>query len=100
MARHYSEADIDFKAVDIEIAKLVPRKLSLADVLGRLRDRLVEQHGKGVTVEQMHDVLATAGIEVGKRSLKIFLQKGELPGRKVASAMASAEAPGDDGEPF
>ena len=37
---------------------------------------------KGVTVAQMHEVLKARGIEIGERSLKLFLEKGELPGRK------------------
>ena len=58
-----NEADIDFNAIDGELAKLVPPKLSLTDVLDRLRKRLVEQQAKGVTVAQMHEVLKSARIE-------------------------------------
>ena len=53
-AKRFNEADIDFDAMDGELAKLVPPKLSLTDVLDRLRKRLVEQQAKGVTVAQMH----------------------------------------------
>ena len=53
-AKRFNEADIDFDAIGGELAKLVPPKLSLADVLDRLRKRLVEQQAKGVTVAQMH----------------------------------------------
>ena len=35
-AKRFNEADIDFDAIDGELAKLVPPKLSLADVLDRL----------------------------------------------------------------
>ena len=49
-AKRFNEADIDFDAIDGESAKLVPPKLSLTDVLDRLRKRLVEQQAKGVTV--------------------------------------------------
>ena len=48
-ARRFKEADIDFDALDGGLAKLEPPKLSLADVLDRLRKRLVEQQAKGVT---------------------------------------------------
>ena len=61
-----------------------PPKLGLKDVLDRLRSRLLEQRAKGVTVTQMHEVLKERGIEIGERSLKAFLDKGELPGRKAA----------------
>ena len=46
-AKRFNEADIDFNAMDGELAKLVPPKLSLTDVLDRLRKRLVEATGQG-----------------------------------------------------
>ena len=55
-AKRFNEADFDFNAIDGEMAKLVPPKLSLTDVLDRLRKRLVEQQAKGVTVAQMQEV--------------------------------------------
>ena len=85
-AKRFNEADIDFDAIDGELAKLVPPKLSLTDVLDRLRKRLVEQQAKGVTVAQMHEVLKSGGIDITERSLRTFLDKGVLPGRKVAEA--------------
>ena len=47
-AKRFNEADIDFNAMDGELAKLVPPKLSLTDVLDRLRKRLVEQRPRGL----------------------------------------------------
>ena len=82
-ARRFNEADIDFDAIDSELAKLVPPKLSLLDVLDRLRKRLVEQQAKGVTVAQMHEVLKSGGIDITERSLRTFLTKGVLPGRRL-----------------
>ena len=76
-AKRFNETDIDFEAIDGELAKLVPPKLSLKDVLDRLRGRMVEQQAKGVTVAQMHEVLKAQGIQIGERSLKVFLEKGE-----------------------
>ena len=81
-AKRFNEADIDFNAIDGELAKLVPPKLSLTDVLDRLRKRLIEQQAKGVTVAQMHEVLKSGGIDITERSLRTFLTKGGLPGRK------------------
>ena len=83
-AKRFNEADIDFDAIDGELAKLVPPKLSLTDVLDRLRKRLVEQQAKGVTVAQMHDVLKSGGIDITERSLRTFLtraccREGRLP---------------------
>ena len=83
-AKRFNEADIDFNAIDGELAKLVPPKLSLTDVLDRLRKRLVEQQAKGVTVAQMHEVLKSGGIDITERSLRPFwtracCREGRLP---------------------
>ena len=98
-AKRFNEADIDFAAIDGELAKLVPPKLSLADVLDRLRKRLVEQQAKGVTVAHMHEVLKSGGIDITERSLRTFLDKGVLPGRKVAEA-ARAMVSEEGKDPF
>ena len=93
-AKRFNEADIDFNAMDGESAKLVPPKLSLTDVLDRLRKRLVKQQAKGVTVAQMHEVLNAGGIAITERSLRPFLDKGVLSGRKVAEAARSMVSEG------
>ena len=98
-AKRFNEADIDFDAIDGELAKLVPPKLSLTDVLDRLRKQLVEQQAKGVTVAQMHEVLNAGGIAITERSLRTFLDKGALPGRKVAEA-ARAMVSEEGKDPF
>ena len=83
-ARRFNEADVDFDAIDGELAKLVPPKLSLADVLDRLRKRLIEQQANGVTVAHMHEVLKSGSIEITELSLRTFLttaccREGRLP---------------------
>ena len=78
---------------------MAPPKLSLTDVLDRLRKRLVEQQAKGVTVAQMHDVLKSGGIDITERRLRTFLDKGVLPGRKAAEA-ARAIVSVEGGDPF
>ena len=100
VSRRYNESDIDFEAIDADLAKLVPPKLGLKDVLDRLRSRLLEQQAKGVTVAQMHEVLKARGIEIGERSLKAFLDKGELPGRKAARLAAQTAGIESGGDPF
>ena len=97
--RRLNESDIDFEAIDADLAKLAPPKLTLKDVLDRLRDRMLEQRAKGVTVAQMHEVLKARGIQIGKRSLKTFPDKGELPGRKAKAAAQAAMAE-EGGGPF
>ena len=81
-AKRFNEADVDFDAMDGELAKLVPPKLSLTDVLDRLRKRLVEQQAKGVTVAQMHEVLKSGGIAITERSLRTFLDQGRVAGKE------------------
>ena len=78
----------------------MPPKLGLKDALDRLRNRLLEQRAKGVTVTQMHEVLKERGIEIGERSLKAFLDKGELPGRKAAKVAAQAAGTESGEDPF
>ncbi len=90
VARRFNESDIDFEAIDAHLAELAPPKLSLKDVPDRLRERMLEQRAKGMTVAQMHEVLKARGIEIGERSLKTFLDKGELPGRKARAAAQAA----------
>ena len=60
-ARRFNEGDIDFEVIDADLAKLVAPKLSLKDVLDRLRERLLEQRAKGVTVAQMHGAAGAEG---------------------------------------
>ena len=72
-ARLYKEADIDFGKIDAVLAKLAPPKMTITDVLNRLRDRLLEQQGKEVTVAQMCEVLNALGIDISERSLRTFL---------------------------
>ena len=100
-ARRFNEGDIDFEAIDADLAKLVAPKLSLERrVWIGCAARLLEQRAKGVTVSQMHEVLKARGIEIGERSLKVFLEKGELPGRKVAASVAQAATPETGDDPF
>ena len=100
VVRRYNESDVDFEAIDADLAKLAPPKLSLKDVLERLRERMLEQRARGVTVAQMHEVLKARGIEMGERSLKVFLDKGELPGRKAAKLAAQVGGTEPEGNAF
>ena len=100
VVRRFNESDIDFDAIDADLAKLEAPKLSLKEVLDRLRERMLEQRAKGVTVAQMHEVLKARGIELGERSLKVFLDKGELPGRKAATVAAQISGKDAEGDAF
>ena len=100
--REFNKAEVNFAEIEADLGRLVPPKLSLVEVLEGLRKSLVEQHSKGVTVTQMREVLAGRGIEVSKRGLRIYLEKGELPaGRKAAAAALTRPSEGGESEePF
>ena len=84
-AKRFNEADIDFDAIDGELAKLVPPKLSMTDVLDRLRKRLVKQQAKGVTVAQMHEVLKSGPASISRSAVcgrfwtRACCREGRLP---------------------
>ena len=77
----------------------MPPTLSLKDVLDRLRDRLLEQQAKGVTVAQMHEVLTARGIHLGERSLKVFWRRGSCRGAGEGGRGAG-NGVGAGGDPF
>ena len=93
----FNAADIDFAALETRIGKLKPRKLEIEEVLGRVRGRMVEQWKRGVTVAQLREALGEAGIDVAERSLKVYLEKGEWPGRKRETARTRAPSSGAAG---
>ena len=98
-AKRFNEADIDFDAMDGELAKLVPPKLRPDGCAGPFAEAIGRATGQGVTVAQMHEVLKSGGIDITERSLRTFLDKGVLPGRKVAEA-ARAMVSEEGSDPF
>lgn len=101
MARQFTEAEIDFDGVARDISRLVPPKVTLEEVLGRLRDVMLEQKAKGVTVKQMVQVLEERGINVSERKLRTFLETGRLgPGRKPAGLAPPTASAGEGGAQF
>ena len=81
-AKRVDDANIDFDAIDGQLTKLVPPKPSRADVLDRLRKRLVEQQAKEVTVAQMHEVLNSGGIDITERSPRTLSGQGCVAGKE------------------
>ena len=63
----------------------------------RLREKLKAQHARGVTVAQLREVLKGYGIELGEKTLRKFLETGELPERKAVRGKVEAAA---NEEPF
>ncbi len=100
--RSFNEADIDFGAIAGDLAKLRPPRLTLEDVLERVREPMLEKRRQGVSIAQIREVLKARGVEIGERSLKSYLEKGELPRPRAsgarrpeaASSAAGSEAAG------
>ena len=88
---------IDFEAIEGKLGKLEPPKLTLAEVMERLREKLKAQQARGVTVAQLREVLKGYGIELGEKTLRKFLETGELPVKKPVRGKVEAAT---DGEPF
>ena len=83
--------EIDFEGIKKGMAALEPPKLALEEVLQKLRPSMQEQRKRGVTVEQLVELLRESGIEVGVRNLKNFIDKGELLGGRPKRGSAAAE---------
>ena len=97
--RSFNEADVDFDAITGDLAKLKPPRLTLEDVLERVREPMLEKRRQGVSIAQIREVLKARGIEIGERSLKSYLEKGELPRpRTGGTRRASAAAPASGSE--
>ena len=93
MARNkFIAAEVDFEGIRKGFGALEPPKLALAEVLAELREEMIGHRERGVTVEQLAEVLKEKGVEVGVRNLKNFIEKGELVGAKARRA---PEPPGD-----
>lgn len=100
MAKEFTEAEIDFDGLTKELSRLVPPKVTMEDILGRLRETLLEQKAKGVTVTQMCDVLRAHTINVGERKLRKFLQTGELGDGRPPAGVSPARATLPEGSDF
>ena len=99
MAKAFTEAEIDFEGLTKDLSRLVPPKVTMEELLGRLRDTMLEQKAKGVTVAQMRDVLKERGINVSERKLRSFLETGKLgTGRRPAglAPVRSEQVPDSD----
>lgn len=95
----YVLGDIDFDALDRDLAELRPKKVGVEVVLERLRPRLAIQLRRGVTAAQMREVLRTHGVRVSESRLREFIdvrQENEGTGRTGVGG-DSGSARGEDG---
>lgn len=98
MAKEFTEAEIDFEGLTKEMSRLVPPKVTMEQILDRLRETMLEQKAKGVTVAQMREVLGARSINVSERKLRNFLETGELGGGRRPAGVAPARAESTEGE--
>ena len=72
----YVLGEIDFDAVDRDLAALRQKRVGVEAVLEQLRGRLASQLDRGVTTDQMREVLKNHGISVSERRLREFIDAG------------------------
>ena len=57
--------------------------LTLRQILERLDPKLREMQGRGVTTEQMREVLKENGVDIGEQRFRMYVKTGKLPETKV-----------------
>ena len=62
--RRYKEVEIDWEGIADDLKSARPRQLTEKEALERIADELVEQHRRGITAEQMAEILARRGLAV------------------------------------
>ena len=77
MVKTWRHDELDFGGMKRDLGQLVAPKMTLREVLEKLREPLREQMAAGVTIEQMQKVLETRGVKVGLRTLRQFLAGSE-----------------------
>lgn len=102
MPRTYREDSIDFAALEADIGALEPPRLTVQDLLDRVRPKLETMHKRGVQPEQMADALKKHGISVDPRKLANYIRTGSLvrSARKASkpAPRPQAAAPAGDTE--
>ena len=78
--RRYKEVDIDWSGISEDLARARPKQISEKEALERIAEELVAQHRRGITAEQMAEILGRRGlaVDVGKVSevLRDFGSRG------------------------
>ena len=63
-SRRYKEVEIDWEGIVDDLKSARPRQLTEKEALERIADELVEQHRRGITAEQMAEILGRRGLTV------------------------------------
>ena len=73
-SRRYKEIDIDWEGIADDLKSARPRQLSEREALERIADDLVEQHRRGITAEQMAEILGKRGLVVAADRVREVLR--------------------------
>ena len=99
MARHsFSEATVDFGKMETELGKLEAPVLTLRQILDRLDPKLREMQARGVTTEQMREVLKENGVDIGEQRFRAYIKTGKLPDSKVKRRVPEVDGGSASGE--
>ena len=80
MPKTYVERHIDFAAIEADMAEIEPRKITTAEVLERLTPQIQAMHRRGVTAEQIRDVLKRHKIQASITALNQVIEgRSETP---------------------
>ena len=97
----YVLRDIDFVALDRDLAGLRPERVGVETLLERLRPRLANQLRRGVTAAQMREVLKKHGVSVSENRLREFIdvsRENEDTGRTGVGNDGGPARGGEGGE--
>ena len=91
----FNKSALDFEEIEAKLGKLEPTKVTLAEVMERLREKLNAQLARGVTVAQLRELLQGYGIELGEKTLRKDLETGKLPVKKATRQRVEAATEGE-----
>ena len=91
----FNKSALDFEEIEAKLGKLEPTKVTLAEVMERLRAKLNAQLARGVTVAQLRELLQGYGIELGEKTLRKYLETGKLPVKKATRQRVEAATEGE-----
>ena len=94
MAKTWRHDEVDFEQLGRDLGKLTVPRLSVADVLERVRGPLIEQAAAGVTERQMLEVLQRHGIKISARTLRQFLTSASVEEARESRAAGSVKSAG------
>ena len=74
--RRYKEVEIDWEGIADDLKSARPRQLTEKEALERIANDLLEQHRRGITAEQMAEILGRRGLAVEADRVREVLREG------------------------